>query len=522
MAGYLQLFRFRYPTVRQRVSVIRQMSMTSAYRYCVLGQSIFEWDCVTSRWQEGRRPGANAKDHLSFSSGVHACLGARLARIEAAFACKHCSNDSPTFSSSEHQHHADWPPWTVSAASPLVCLRSGRTTERSPTRPAVGIYARIEYVGLPGKPSDIAKGGVLQQYRDHRSICKTSMCQGARGTRRVCVQPDAHQRSRTATPRPVQARRGAERNNATPGRSVGWPQYGARVADPSILQIIGGGAVGASLAYALSWWRERRRTKDAYRAPQREAIGGIIAATHELLLAETDFRQAISELANDARGQLARKFTDEQLDTVTREFNRTALGVDRAFQVGRLTIVEAACYEKMGVAYNRFVQIKNAFGDVLGNQTVDNLDVATSRMNDYARQLNRDVADLVLVSHTRVSPVQSVRNRFLRRGVRRRLEAKFFQESEIRKVPGPQTPEVNAANVKIYVDGWIEYQVDDAQALLESTDIRNAEYPAEMLAPNALMFVTSHGYKRENYSTAGATVVSEELCYSSFPPEQRQ
>jgi hypothetical protein len=200
------------------------------------------------------------------------------------------------------------------------------------------------------------------------------------------------------------------------------------VADPSLIQIVGGGLVGSALTYGLSWWRERRRTKDAYRAPQREAIGGIIAAMHELLLAEGDFREAIGELANDARGQPVRRFTDEQLGAVTREFNRTALGVDRAFQIGRLTIVEAACYEKMGVAYNRFVQIKNAFDDVLANQTVDNLDVTTGRMNDYARQLNRDVADLVVVSHTRVSPVQSLRNRYLRRGVRRRLEAEFFEQ----------------------------------------------------------------------------------------------
>jgi len=38
------------------------------------------------------------------------------------------------------------------------------------------------------------------------------------------------------------------------------------MADPSFLQIIGGGVTGAALTYGLTWWRERRRMKDAYRA----------------------------------------------------------------------------------------------------------------------------------------------------------------------------------------------------------------------------------------------------------------
>lgn len=203
------------------------------------------------------------------------------------------------------------------------------------------------------------------------------------------------------------------------------------MADPSVLQIVGGGAVGASLTYALTWWREPKRMADTYRAPQREAIGGILAATHELLLAESDFREAMGELAKEAQGESARGFSDEDLDRITKEFNRTALGIDRAFQVGRLTIVEAACYEKMGVAYNRFVQIKNAFGDLLANQTPENMLVATDRMNGFARQLNRDVADLVLVSYLKVSPVQSMRNRVRRRGVQRRLKAASSRSSDL-------------------------------------------------------------------------------------------
>lgn len=49
----------------------------------------------------------------------------------------------------------------------------------------------------------------------------------------------------------------------------------------------------------------------------------------------------------------------------------------------------------------------------------------------YARQLNRDVADLVLASHTRVSPAQSLWNRYLRLGVRQRLESEFVHQPAI-------------------------------------------------------------------------------------------
>jgi hypothetical protein len=130
-----------------------------------------------------------------------------------------------------------------------------------------------------------------------------------------------------------------------------------------VLTLIGGGVAGALLTYGLSWWRERRRTLDSYRAPQREAIGGIIAATHELLLRETDFSQAMGDLANEAGGKSHRTYSDRELDDVTSQLNRAMLGVDRAFNVGRLTIVDAECFEAMGIAYNEFVKVKDAFSD---------------------------------------------------------------------------------------------------------------------------------------------------------------
>ncbi|UQX12612.1 hypothetical protein [Candidatus Mycobacterium methanotrophicum] len=51
------------------------------------------------------------------------------------------------------------------------------------------------------------------------------------------------------------------------------------------LPYVGGGVLGAALTYALTWVRERRRILDAYRAPQRQATGDIVAAAHEFICA---------------------------------------------------------------------------------------------------------------------------------------------------------------------------------------------------------------------------------------------
>jgi hypothetical protein len=120
-----------------------------------------------------------------------------------------------------------------------------------------------------------------------------------------------------------------------------------------------------------------------------------------------------------------REVSDEHMEAVLGAMYRALLGVDRAFNIGRLTIVDATCFESMGVAYNEFMRIKNAFGDI-GESA--NLAPMTGEIERYLRQLNRHVADLVLASHRRVSPVQSLWNRGRRRAVRRRLEAKYFEQ----------------------------------------------------------------------------------------------
>jgi hypothetical protein len=67
------------------------------------------------------------------------------------------------------------------------------------------------------------------------------------------------------------------------------------------LKYIGSGALGAAASWGLSWVREHRRTLDAYRTPQRQAIGEIIAATHALMMRELEMRTGMTELVEQIR-----------------------------------------------------------------------------------------------------------------------------------------------------------------------------------------------------------------------------
>jgi hypothetical protein len=52
----------------------------------------------------------------------------------------------------------------------------------------------------------------------------------------------------------------------------------------ALLPFLSGGAAGSLVSFGLSWAQENRRSLEAYRAPQREAIEDIVTATHAALL----------------------------------------------------------------------------------------------------------------------------------------------------------------------------------------------------------------------------------------------
>jgi hypothetical protein len=117
----------------------------------------------------------------------------------------------------------------------------------------------------------------------------------------------------------------------------------------TILPVICGGIAGSLVTYGLTWVRERRRNDGAYRAPQRIAIGDIVAATHELTLHVHAFRDVCDEFTRRTEGREFREISEAELNEVSNQTRRALLGVGRAFHVGRLTIVDAECFEAMGM-----------------------------------------------------------------------------------------------------------------------------------------------------------------------------
>lgn len=193
------------------------------------------------------------------------------------------------------------------------------------------------------------------------------------------------------------------------------------MADPSFLQIVGGGVTGAALTYGLTWWRERRRMKDAYRAPQREAIAGIVTAVHELLVAESNHREAAESLL-----KVPDAVADADLEHTVNGFGRALYGVEAPFNIGKVTIVDSVCREFMGRAYNTFIlrtrSVTASFDHVAPDNATELMPAFIEQYRSAAKELNVAVADLVEASQSRISPTQSWLNLWRRRGVRKRLQ----------------------------------------------------------------------------------------------------
>lgn len=200
-----------------------------------------------------------------------------------------------------------------------------------------------------------------------------------------------------------------------------------------------GGFVGSALTFGLTWRRENRRTQDSYRAPQREAIAGIVAASHRLVVSEMAFRRIMNDLASEARGELRRDYSQAELDADADQMNRVLLDLDTAFAIGRLTIVDPECFEAMGIAANELMKIQSEFANVAEvARTLENADAATQTFKDYVRQLKLHVYDLTKEGQAHLSPVQTWRHKRRREEARARLDAKYFKPKEIKN--GPDHP----------------------------------------------------------------------------------
>jgi hypothetical protein len=199
----------------------------------------------------------------------------------------------------------------------------------------------------------------------------------------------------------------------------------------TILPVICGGIAGSLVTYGLTWVRERRRNDGAYRAPQRIAIGDIVAATHELTLHVHAFRDVCEEFTRKTEGTEFREISEAELNEVSNQTRRALLGVGRAFHVGRLTIVDAECFEAMGDAFSNFAKLQAVLQGV-GESTPnpDNIREKTASVVSFTEGLNRDVVALVDAGQERLSPVQSWWNRRRRAKRRKGLATKYFEQSQ--------------------------------------------------------------------------------------------
>ncbi|MEU6563335.1 hypothetical protein [Nocardia nova] len=185
-----------------------------------------------------------------------------------------------------------------------------------------------------------------------------------------------------------------------------------------------GGVIGSSVTYVITYVRERRKLHDAYRTPQRDAIGGIVAATHELKVATVD--------VIDHAGLTGRQTSDDAELASERAFERAVLAVEKAFAVGKLSIVDAASYEQMQVAYNEYSQFRRT----MNPETISGAAQWTEFIAGHRKSvdiLDREVAKLVQIGQRRLSPVQSWRNKLGVKAAQVRLMQKY--------APGPALPE---------------------------------------------------------------------------------
>jgi hypothetical protein len=202
-----------------------------------------------------------------------------------------------------------------------------------------------------------------------------------------------------------------------------------------------GGVFGASVTYGLTWIRERRRTLDAYRSPQRQAIGEILTATHAFMMRELEKRTVMTELVNQMRQKEHFDPPGQELAAAEVAMGNALLGLDRALAIGTLTIIDAPCWEAMGAAYFEFDQLRSAIkGGATEKQTLEEIEQYIETIAEHASRFNDDVSALVRAAQDRVSPAETFSNPWRRRRARGRL-GKLYQQMNAVDTPDEGSPE---------------------------------------------------------------------------------
>jgi hypothetical protein len=202
-------------------------------------------------------------------------------------------------------------------------------------------------------------------------------------------------------------------------------------------QLIVSGAVGSALTYGLTWWREHRRLQDAYRAPQRQAIGEILAAGHVLQLRVLNWCRALADLIEEVR-----QGRDDNMAAISAVICETESAyaaalfeMRRAIEVGSLTVVDVRCWQEMVVvaaAFSRFDE-----GPNLEVADADAAEQFVARLQEGAAELRAAARALVRTANDRVTPAESRCNRGQRRNAQRQLAAYLRDELDEPLAPAP-------------------------------------------------------------------------------------
>jgi hypothetical protein len=154
--------------------------------------------------------------------------------------------------------------------------------------------------------------------------------------------------------------------------------------------------------------------------PQRVAIGQISSATYELTQRAYKFRDALGKSPSEPSGQ-------EEFDQAV----RALFDVLQVFHVGRLSIVDAQCFETMGAAYLNIATADEALSGT-DDETPKAVILRTSAdaFVSLVNGLNHDVYELVVKGKERLSPAQSWFGRLTQARARKKLDAKYFAANQ--------------------------------------------------------------------------------------------
>ncbi|BBY88460.1 hypothetical protein [Mycolicibacterium tokaiense] len=169
--------------------------------------------------------------------------------------------------------------------------------------------------------------------------------------------------------------------------------------DTSLWPVIIGGLVGAGVTQLFTFAREYRRNRDGYRTPQRAAIGEIIAASNTLKVCLTD--------AMEHLGLTGRQTSDDAAAQSINNFVAALLSMDEKFSIGRLTIVDTPCREKMLETYLVFSNLRTYANKVL-TANRQGFGEFLRLLTTTSNQMDDLIAELVDLAEDRLRPTRGL------------------------------------------------------------------------------------------------------------------